>query len=117
MKAQTQAQRRQLAAWIHQQGVERLFITLGVRGVFYSAGDAQGIEKPPIIKGVMSNAGGAGDAFLAGLAYAWLKDWSLSKSLRFSLAAAQVTVSDNATSSPALSLAAVNRIYKSQHAG
>ena len=116
LKARTQTDRRKLAAWVHRQGVARLFVTLGDRGVFYSTGDAQGVEKQQSDKRTIRNAGGAGDAFLAGIAYAWLKDWSLMKSVRFALAAAEVTLSDKASSSPAVSLAAVNRLYKSQHA-
>jgi pseudouridine kinase len=74
------------------------------------------VQKPKRRARAIRNAGGAGDAFLAGIAYAWLNDWSLMKSVQFALAAAEVTLSDNATSSPALSLAAVNRAYKVQHA-
>ena len=112
----TQTDRRKLAAWVHNQGVTRLFVTLGKGGVFYSTGDAQGVVKPYDGKRPVQNAGGAGDAFLAGIAYAWLKGWSLTKSLRFALAAADVTLSNEAASSPVLSLSAVNRIYRSRHA-
>lgn len=116
LNARTQTDRRKLAAWVHSQGVARLFITLGEQGVFYSTGDAQGVQKPKRKLRAIRNAGGAGDAFLAGIAYAWLKNWSLMKSVHFALAAAEVTLADNATSSPAFSLAAVNRAYKVQHA-
>jgi len=116
LKTRTQADRRKLAAWVHEKGVERLFVTLGEGGVFFSAANTQGVEQLQREKRMIRNAGGAGDAFLAGMAYAWLKDWSLMNSLRFALAAADVTLSDDATSSPALSLAAVNRVYRSQHA-
>ena len=60
----------------------------------------------------MRNTSGAGDAFLAGLTYAWLESLSLDESVRFALAAAEVTVSDRATSSSALSLTAINRILE-----
>jgi pseudouridine kinase len=106
-----------LAGWFHERGVERLFITLGARGVFYSTNDAHGIEKLRGNLNDMRNTGGAGDAFLAGLAYAWLNEWPLRKSLGFSLAAATVTLSHEQTSSPAMSLTAVNRLYKGNHAG
>lgn len=116
LKARTRADCRKLAAWVHGQGVMRLFVTLGKSGVFYSTGDAQGVEKPQSRKRKVHNAGGAGDAFLAGLAYAWLEDWPLMNSVQFALAAADVTLSAKASSSPSVSLAAVNRVYKSQHA-
>jgi len=106
-----------LAGWFHDRGVTRIFITLGPRGVFYSTGNGstQGIQKLRGNTTGMSNAGGAGDAFLAGLAYSWLNEWPLDKSLGFALAAANVTLSHQHTSSPALSLAAVNRIYERNH--
>lgn len=115
-RAKTQADRRKVAAWLHEQGVARLFMTLGADGVFYSTGDEQGIEKPRNRKRTIRNAGGAGDAFLSGIAYAWINEWSLSKSVHFALAAADVTVSDRASSSSALSLANVNRVYRSSYA-
>ncbi len=115
--ARTQAQLRKLAGRLHDEGVERVFITRGDQGVFYSTGDAQGVANMKRSKREIRNAGGAGDAFLAGLAYAWLEDWPLNKTLRFALAAADITLSHPATSSPALSLAAVNRAVKARHVG
>jgi pseudouridine kinase len=115
MKARTQAERRKLAAWAHRKGVARLFITLGRDGVFYSTNEAQGIEKLQRETKTLENAGGAGDAFVGGLAYAWLEGWALMKSVRFALAAAEVTLSDSASSSATVSLTAVNRVYESQH--
>jgi len=108
LDARTQPQLRKLARHLHAEGVERVFISCGAQGVFYSTGDKQGMQKPNRRKKEIQNAGGAGDAFLAGLAYAWLEDWPLSKTLKFALAAADTTLSHSATSSPALSLAAVN---------
>jgi pseudouridine kinase len=97
--------------------VQRLFITRGEKGVFYSTGDAQGVQKLPRDLREVHNAGGAGDAFLAGLAYAWLEDRPLDDSIRFALAAADITLSHPATSSPALTLDAVNVAMETQGAG
>lgn len=105
-----------LADWFHQRGVARLFITLGARGVFYSTDAAQGITNSDLRSTQVCNAGGAGDAFLAGIAYAWLQDWPLEKSTGFALAAAHLTLAHNTSNSPALSLATVNSLYKKQHA-
>ncbi len=116
LSARTNAERRKLAAWFHAKGVTRLFVTLGKGGVFYSTGDQQGIERPPDEKSEMRNAGGAGDAFMAGLAYTWLQDWPLKKSTKFALAAANVTLLDDKSSSPAISLAAINRVCENQYA-
>ena len=116
ISARTDKQLPKLADWFHTQGVERLFITLGERGVFYSTADAQGTQVQPKSQWDVSNAGGAGDAFLAGLAYAWLNQWEIKKTVGFAMAAADVTLSHEQTNSPDLSLAAVTRIYESSHA-
>ena len=116
MAMRTEKQLPQLAGWFHDRGVGRVFITLGPDGVFYSTGEAQGFERAGKNESRVSNAGGAGDAFLAGLSYAWLKQWPLRKTLQFSIAAASVTISHKQTSSPAFSLAAVNRLYKDNYA-
>lgn len=117
MPARTQAQLRKLAAWLHAEGVERVFITRGEQGAFYSTADAEGAKKRQRSKHNVRNSGGAGDAFLAGLAYAWLEGWPLDRTLGFALAAADITLSHPATSNPALSLTAVNRAMKAHRAG
>ena len=117
MRIATNKQLPKLAAWFHERGVQRLFITLGKRGVFYSTLDQQGIAKPPIHRRRLENAGGAGDAFLAGLAFSWLNDWQLKKTVQFGLAAASAALSHEMTNSPNLSLAIVNRIRENRHAG
>lgn len=108
-------QLQELADDLHGEGVERVFVTRGEDGVFYSSKNDQGVRKlnrdQPI-----HNAGGAGDAFLAGLAYAWLNDWSLEDATQFALAVADITMSDQATSSPNLSVAAVTQLLETRRA-
>ncbi len=116
LEAGTESQLRKIADQLHSEGVERVFVTRGKQGVFYSTSSDQGLQKLNRKQRQIHNAGGAGDAFLAGLAYAWLQDWSLQESVQFALAAADITLSHKATSSPALSLAAVNQLMETQRA-
>lgn len=113
--AQTPRQLLKVASYLHRQGVERVFITRGEQGVFYSTGEAKGERPPADGKRAVQNAGGAGDAFLAGLGYAWLEDFDLDETLQFAMTAADITLAHAATSSPALSLAAVNRAMEAPH--
>lgn len=106
-----------IADWFHNHGVERVFITLGPSGAFYSGTDGSGIEKPAKVSKQVENASGAGDAFVAGIAYAWLKQWPIVRATQFAIAAANVALSHRSTINPAMSTAAVNRIYEAQHAG
>ncbi|MDH4108636.1 MAG: PfkB family carbohydrate kinase [Gammaproteobacteria bacterium] len=98
-----------LAAWFHERGVKRLFISLGDGGVFYSTPGGCGLEPPLPADGALRNASGAGDALLAGLVYGWLRDWPLADALRFGMAAAQLTLSYPGTINPDMSVAAVTR--------
>lgn len=116
LKSGTLAQLKKTARVLHANGVQRLFVTRGDKGVFYSSEGTQGMYR---LKGSLTdvrNVGGAGDAFLAGLGYAWLENWPLEESMQVALAAAHVTIADAATSSPALSIDAVNRLLEAHRA-
>ncbi|RTR38399.1 winged helix-turn-helix transcriptional regulator [Shewanella canadensis] len=99
-----------LANWFHNQGVKRIFLSLGSDGVFYSDEGAQALI--PAIPIAMVNANGAGDAFLAGLAHGWIQEWSIEQSTKFAMAAAVVALSHIATINPNMSEISVNRIIK-----
>jgi len=114
LDAKTGPQLQEIAAQLHAAGVERIFVTRGSKGVFYSAGDKQGTMKLKHESRTVRNAGGAGDAFLAGLARAWLDNRDLETTVRFALTAADLTLSDTATSSPALSLTAIHKALEAQ---
>jgi pseudouridine kinase len=106
-----------LANWLHERGVARVFITLGAGGVYYSDGSEDGIEQPAETQSGVVSASGAGDAFVAGLAYAWLSDWSLARSVRFAMSAAEVTLAHAAAINPAMSAETVIRHSEERHAG
>jgi len=110
LEAQTEAQLDRLADWVHGRGVPRLFVTRGRDGLFYSTPDERGIVPRAPLAGDIRNTSGAGDAFLAALAYAWLQDWSLRAAIQFALAAAQITVADASASSAGLSLHTVTSL-------
>jgi pseudouridine kinase len=99
-----------LANWFHDQGVKRVFLSLGSKGVFYSDQKQQALL--PAICVDMINANGAGDAFLAGLAHSWIQQWPTLQSTRFAMAAAVVALSHIATINPNMSEISINRILK-----
>lgn len=116
LEAGTDVQLRKLCAQLHESGVQRVFITRGNRGVYYSTPDGYGTQKTSSRRPEVRNTGGAGDAFLAGLAFAWLESCSLDESLQFALTAADITLSHPATNSPALSVASIRRALESHGA-
>ncbi len=115
-EARSKTQLIKVSNMLHNAGVTRVFITRGEKGVFFSAEGKHGMQKVQRNKTDIRNAGGAGDAFLAGLAYAWLEDWDLQESVQFSLAAADITLSHSGTCNPALSLGLVQRAMEIQNA-
>ena len=114
LEAKTRPQLQDVAAQFHAAGVDRVFITRGSQGVFYSTGDEQGTMNLKQGSRTVRNAGGAGDAFLAGLVHAWLENRGLEMTVRFALTAADLTLSDTASSSPALSLTAIHKALEAQ---
>lgn len=91
-------------------GVKRVFISLGKNGVYYGDSEDVGYIPPQEIK--MVNATGAGDAFIAGLVYSYLNDFSSKDSTRFSMAAALIALSHENTINPNISVKRINGIIK-----
>lgn len=111
----TRAGQKAIAAWFHERGVQRVFITLGRKGVFFSADGEQGVRAP--LRTIRAaNAGGAGDAFVAGMVAAWLDEQDLDASIEFGLAAASLTLADSATVSASMSCAALRRLTEKHRA-
>ena len=79
------------------QGVQRVFITLGSQGAF--AADHERMVHLPAAKVKVANTTGAGDAFQAGILWASRRKWSLEDCCRAGLAASTIAVrSEHATS-------------------
>jgi len=109
LEASSDGEIQKLSEWVHSHGVARLLVTRGDHGVFYSTDRTRAIMAPHQNIPEISNTTGAGDAFLAAIAYSWLQQWSFERSVYFALAAAQITIRSHTTCSPALSLAAIEQ--------
>jgi pseudouridine kinase len=106
-----------LANCLRHNGAERVFVSLGSDGVSFSTRGQCGVarqrkDEPRSLE----NASGAGDAFLAGLAFAWLENWPLDRSLEFALCAAELTLAVPGACSPTLSFAAIESLMESDRA-
>ncbi|EOD56708.1 PfkB family carbohydrate kinase [Aeromonas molluscorum] len=98
------------AHWFHSAGVQRLFLSLGEQGIFYSDGETQG--HLPILGCPVNNVTGGGDAFMAGLVHGWLAGSDMAQTTRFALGCAALTVGCHETVFSGLSKAAVERILE-----
>jgi pseudouridine kinase len=92
------------------KGVKQVFITLGEEGVFYNNGVKHLLIPNPKIKVI--NATGAGDAFVAGLAYSHFHNLDIDETARFSMAASILALSHSETINPNISEENVNKKMK-----
>ena len=91
-------------------GLHREFISLGTDGVL--AADRREMRLVPCCKATMRNATGAGDAFMAALAWAYLEGTDLENTAASAAAAAAIAIESFETLNPALSASAVRERMK-----
>ena len=116
LRCRTGRQLSRAARWFHGQGTQRVFLSLGEDGLYYSDGEHEGIEPAPAAGTGVANANGAGDALFAGIVYGWLERWTLSDTIRFAMSAAGLTLSHRATNNPGLSVDAIRKHIEAAHA-
>lgn len=100
-----EASLRLAASRLLETGLHRVFISLGTQGVF--AADQKEMLMQPCIPAQMRNATGAGDAFMAALAWAYLEGTALAETARAAEAAAAIAIEGEETINPAMSADAV----------
>ncbi|TDB55827.1 PfkB family carbohydrate kinase [Photorhabdus khanii] len=102
-----------VARWFHDQGVQRLVLSMGVGGVYFSESDGMAGWSHPISVKVV-NVTGAGDAMMAGLVNCWLEDMTLAESVRFAQGCSAITLSCEFTNNPNLSNGSVRKLLELQ---
>lgn len=90
------------AAYFFSKGVKRVFISLGEEGLYYNDGSKSRKIKNPKIEVV--SATGAGDAFVAALAYSYVHDFDIDYTARFAMATSIVALSSEHTINPNISV-------------
>ena len=103
-----------IANWFHDYGVDKLYITLGSEGAYYSSEEEQGAVSPPEFSKLI-NANGAGDAFVAAIVYGMLENWSMRETTKFAICAADLAIAHNATINPSMSIERVNSIMDMEY--
>jgi pseudouridine kinase len=100
------------ARWLHAQGVQQVVLSLGARGLYWSAGNSRSGWQPAIPVPVV-NATGAGDALMAGLLHQHLRDVPLEQAVVFSAGCAAFTLAASQANHPGLSVAGVRHLLDS----
>ena len=95
----------QAAKTLLATGLHRVFISLGSHGVL--AADHRRMLLLPPSKAVMRNATGAGDAYMASLAWAYLEGMDLTQTAACAACAAAIAIESTQTINPRLSSDAV----------
>jgi ribokinase len=75
---------------LHRKGVDKVIITLGKKGAFWSDGHSTGVVPSPIVQAVDTTA--AGDCFNGALAVALSESLSLPEAIAFACTAASISV-------------------------
>ena len=88
-------------------GIQRVFISLGADGVY--AATAQEKRHLPNMPVRPVNTTGCGDAFMAALVWAWLKDLDLQQTAQAGLAAAGIALESAETINPNMSEDAISK--------
>ncbi len=110
MSGKTEDELYKVSKYFIQQGVKRVFITLGKNGVFLREGNYSKLLKPPIIH--VTNATGAGDAFMAGIIYGSMFEHHIDDIAKFSVSASILALSHESTVNPNMSEESINKIIK-----
>lgn len=108
IKIYNKSELKKSALWFIDQGVKRVFITLGSEGVYYRDSQIYGSYKP--VEAEIKNATGAGDAFMAGLVFGSLKSYDTEKIVRFASGVSLAALSGEDTVNPKINFEYIQHI-------
>lgn len=97
------------AKWLHRQGVEHVYITLGSGGVYCSSAAGVRAQYPSTATRVV-NTTGAGDAFLAGVVHGMVSGAAFPLTAHYGLEASRLTLLTPGAVSPAVG--DLSQVYK-----
>ncbi|WP_297404744.1 carbohydrate kinase [uncultured Cetobacterium sp.] len=101
---------KKCAEFFINKGVKQIFISLGEKGVYYSNDKEAGLL--PAFKVNIKNTTGAGDAFMAGIAYGFTHSLDIKSSCKFGIACASIAIESSKTISDQMNLKNVNLIQE-----
>ena len=93
---------REAGQWFFDQGVKRVFISLGERGAYYKDEFGEGIVEPTLVE--LVSATGAGDAFSAAILYGHVKGMSAREITEMGMACSSIAVQTKTAVNPEMSM-------------
>ncbi|HSH35185.1 carbohydrate kinase family protein [Schnuerera sp.] len=101
---------KKVATYFLDMGVKRVFITLGEDGIYYLDKQNEVYMKVPEISTI--NATGAGDAFMAGLAYSYFNGLDIESTLKIAIGASLMTLENENTINSNISVENIEKRIK-----
>lgn len=94
------------------RGTRRVAVSLGERGCYYADAEGHRLLRALHPVELMANANGAGDAFMAGLVYGYVKGLDAEAALDFALGAGVLAVASELTINPEMSVERVMQLLR-----
>jgi pseudouridine kinase len=94
------------------RGTRRVAVSLGERGCYYADAEGHRLLRALHPVELMANANGAGDAFMAGLVYGYVKGLDAEAALDFALGAGALAVASELTINPEMSVERVMQLLR-----
>lgn len=92
---------RKAGAYLRSLGVQNIFISLDVDGVYYNDGNEEGIVKAKATEVI--NVTGAGDAFVAGIGAGYMANKSTLEIVKYAISMSNITIAHEETINPQMS--------------
>lgn len=91
-------------------GIKNIFISLDEEGIFYSNGEETGRIKANEI--FVSNVTGAGDSFVAGIGYGYMRGLNILDTIKYAIAMSIITIAHEETIHPEMSHQLVEKVLE-----
>ena len=110
-EVKTHEDARRAGAYLRSQGVQNVFISLDVDGVYYNDGKVEGIIKAKASEVI--NVTGAGDAFVAGIGAGYMANKSTVEIVKYAISMSNITIAHEETINPDLTNCLVEEYIQS----
>lgn len=102
---------KRAGAHFRSLGVQNIFISLDVEGVYYNNGEEEGIIKAACTE--VLNVTGAGDAFVAGMGAGYMANKGIKDIVKYAIAMSNITISHEETIHPEMTAQKVEEYLNS----
>ncbi len=110
IKIDSDASLQKAGQWFFDQGVKRVFISLGERGAYYKDELSEGLVAPKLVK--LVSATGAGDAFSAAILYGHVHGMTAKEIAEMGMVCSSIAVETKTAVNPEMSMELVKERMK-----